>query len=435
MGFPGLDEIFVFLSQVKPLTAWEALVVSSSAFQEFRIMDEVECVRELNSDRLLLRLYAERVLDGKRVLGESSLVLNPLDEFRSRVRRSIEMAALVKNEPFDLPGPGQHYSEVETHDPTMAANPFHHIATVRKRLEVKSRQEQVVLSSSEVWIEEKRRTFRNSLGIEAGYSETELFVDFVCLAKDGLGHESESHGCRKVRRLQDLDPDSMVARNARFARDTLSAEEPPTGEFDVVFSHESLDSLFNYFVAQSGGPAAYHGWSRFKNGEPVVSEVAGDRITLTSDPALPGGLKSLPFDDNGLSMRPVKVIENGLLCQRPVEKRYAQYLRLEPSGAFANVVIEPGATPFDSLFNPKPVLHCVRFSTFDPDPVSGAFSGEIRLGYWLTDSGVKPVKGGSVSGVMENAFRRATFSSETVQREAYHGPKGVKLCNLAVAGS
>jgi len=435
MGFPGLDEILMFLSRMKPLTAWEATIVNSSAFQEFRILGDVECIRELSSDRLYLRLYVERELDGKRILGESSLVLNPLDDFRFRIRRSIDMAALVKNEPFKLPGPGQDYAEVETHDPAMAANPFHNIAGVRNRLEAKSRQELVVLSSSEVWIEEKRRTFRNSLGIEAGYSETELFVDFVCLAKSDLGHESESHGSRKFRRLQDVNPESMVARNARFARDTLFAEEPPTGEFDVVFSHESLDSLFNYFAAQSGGPAAYHGWSRFKIDEPVVSEVVGDRITLTSDPSLHGGLKTVPFDDNGLSMKPVKVIEDGFLRRRPVEQRYAQYLNLEPSGALTNVVVKPGATPFDSLFHPKPVLHCVRFSTFDPNPVSGAFSGEIRLGYWVTDSGVKPVKGGSVSGVMENAFRRATFSSETVQREAYFGPKGVKLCNLAVAGS
>ena len=425
----------MFLSEEKPLTAWEATVVNSSAFQEFRILGDIECIRELSSDRLYLHLYVERDLDGKRVLGESSLVLDPTDDFRFRIRQSIGMASLVKNEPFELPGPGQNYPERETHDSTMAANPFHNIAGVRNRLEAKSQQEKVVLSSSEIGIEERRRTFRNSLGIKAGYSETELFVDFVCLAKDDLGHESESHGCRRVRRLQDLNPESMVGQYARFARDTLSAEEPPTGTFDVVFSHESLDSLFNYFVAQSSGPAAYHGWSRFKNGEPVVSEVEGDRITLISDPFLPGGLRTLPFDDNGLAVNPVKVIENGLLRYRPVEKRYAQYLNLEPNGAFANVVLKPGTTPFDSLFHPKPVLHCVRFSTFDPDPVSGAFSGEIRLGYWVTDSGTMPVKGGSVSGIIGDAFRRATFSSETVQREAYLGPKGVKLCNLAIAGS
>jgi PmbA protein len=77
----------------------------------------------------------------------------------------------------------------------------------------------------------------------------------------------------------------------------------------------------------------------------------------------------------------------------------------------------------------------LKFSSFEPHPVSGAFSGEIRVGYLVKDGKVQPIKGGSISGVMDEALEEIYFSKETVKRDSYFGPMGIKGCGLKSAGT
>jgi predicted Zn-dependent protease len=79
-------------------------------------------------------------------------------------------------------------------------------------------------------------------------------------------------------------------------------------------------------------------------------------------------------------------------------------------------------------------LNSVSFRRFNPNTISGAFSGEIRLGYLHKNGKKIPIKGGSVSGSTQAAFARALKSCETAQRAAYFGPKGVFFERLTIAG-
>jgi PmbA protein len=149
---------------------------------------------------------------------------------------------------------------------------------------------------------------------------------------------------------------------------------------------------------------------------------------------LPGGLLSGSFDANGLPLVKVEVISDGIFRQRMVNARYAAYLNLPPTGGFTNVVVKAGAKSFSDLFQPEPVVHVLTFSTFEPNAVTGAFSGEIRTGYLIRNGFSQSIKGGSVSGVMNKALEEIYFSRETVKRESYFGPIGIKVCGLKVAG-
>jgi PmbA protein len=128
------------------------------------------------------------------------------------------------------------------------------------------------------------------------------------------------------------------------------------------------------------------------------------------------------------------VIKDGIFQARTASKRYADYLGIPPVGDFANVEVAPGVMSKDEIFQGGPILHLCRFSAFEPNGVTGAFSGEIRSG-WVVDKGKRtPIKGGAVAGTMQEAFRRAYFSKEIVQRESYKGPAYVKLCGLDIGG-
>jgi PmbA protein len=169
-------------------------------------------------------------------------------------------------------------------------------------------------------------------------------------------------------------------------------------------------------------------------GQPVISDLQGEALNLSSNPNLQGGIKDRAFDDNGLPLYRVQVLRDNIFKKRMNTKRYADYLQEEATGDFSNLEIATGSRPFSDLLVEGPCYHCLRFSTFEPNPITGAFSGEIRTGYFLKEGQKIPIKGGSVSGQIQQAFKEAFFSREKTQREAYLGPKAIRLEKLDIAG-
>jgi hypothetical protein len=82
-----------------------------------------------------------------------------------------------------------------------------------------------------------------------------------------------------------------------------------------------------------------------------------------------------------------------------------------------------------------PVIYqLMAFSAFEPNAITGAFSAEIRAGYEITTRGKKPIKGGSVSGVLQRDLLNAYLSKEQTQRERALLPKGIFFQKLTLAG-
>lgn len=427
-----LSDIADYLSSIKELTAWEVTNLKRREFQLYTIFQDVENIREVTTEDFQVRLYLTYQKNGQFFLGESSFVLTEDDILAPKIKSALEMARLIANQPFSLPEPGAIYPKVQTFDTKVAADPAYYADQIHKDLTAFSSPD-IQLSSSEIFITESAYTFLNSKGLSATGKETEIMIDFVVLARKEE-EESEMEGLKRCRLYNDLNIAQSVNQYAIYAQDMLTAEPPPTGIYDVILAEEALDTFFNYFTSQAGGQAGYQRWSQFKENEPIASEPRGEKLTLTSDPLLSGGMKSRPFDENGLPLSKVLVVEENIFRNRTANKRYADYLGIKPGGDFANVVVAPGNYSLKDLMSPPPLLYLLKFSTFEPNPVTGAFSGEIRVGYLM--DGVKrlPIKGGSISGKMSRALKEIYFSKETTKRAAYQGPLGIKVCNLDVAG-
>ncbi|MEW6328250.1 MAG: metallopeptidase TldD-related protein [Thermodesulfobacteriota bacterium] len=427
-----LSEIADYLSSVKELTAWEVTQVKRRDSQLYTIFQDVENIREVTSEEFQVKVYLTYMRDGQSFLGESSFVLTGDDIIGPKIKSAVEMARLIANRPFSLPEPGQAYPAVKAFDAKVASDPAYYIEQIHGEL-IAFSYPGIELSSSEIFIAESTYILLNSTGLRARREETEIMLDFVLLAGN-KDKEGEIDGLKRCRLYDDLNLAPTLNKYAAYARDLLTAESPPTGLYDVIFAEEALDTFFNYFVAQAGGQAAYQGWSQFKENEPIVSGPRGEKLTLVSDPFLPGGIKSRPFDENGLAISKVTVIEQNVFRNRTANKRYADYLGIAPTGDFANVVVSPGNYLLKELMSPSPVLCLLKFSTFEPNPVTGAFSGEIRVGYLVDGDKRLPVKGGSVSGTMSKALQEIYFSRETTRRESYSGPLAIKVCNVNIAG-
>jgi PmbA protein len=413
--------------------SWEIRRLRKKSFQRYLIFKEQEAQRVVENEKFLVTLYKNYEQGGRTVLGESTLSLSEGDDLREKLSAAWEMAGLVANPVFALPDKGLVYPPVQTVDPEIKEHPLYYLDKIRDDL-VGTPLDRVRLSSAEIFLELKEFEIVNSLGLEQAQEETEVLVEFVLLAEKGAGFGGESWGWKQGRNYSDMRLIDELQKYARFAMESQEAVLPQSGVYPVVFSEEALDTLFNFFMLQASGPARFQGWSRLEVDQPVLPEFKGEPLTLSSNPSIPGLLKTRSFDDQGLPLRPVEVIRENIFRRRLNSKRYADYLQEPATGGAANLEVAPGQKSFQDLLKGGPVYHLLRFSTFEPNPITGAFSGEIRTGYLLKDGNATPIKGGSVSGVMHQAFQEAYFSRESTRRAAYLGPEAVRLEGLDIAG-
>lgn len=417
-----------------PLAGWEITRLRQESYQLYLVFDQVESLRRVVEEKYRIKIYLEVAGGQERRLGESGWTANPGDDIAGALAQALERAALVANPWFTLPAPPQDYPSLPLADQTLQEQPEAALWRLRHELvQAVAVEPQVDLAAAEIFLQPRRIAYLNSLQLAAACKETVIQVQFALLASGG-GEEAESLGWRQGTSLSSLDLQGLVARYSRYARDQLRAELPPRGHFPVLLGEEALDHLFDYLVAQASGEAVFQGWSRLRPGAPVIREPQGDLLTLTSDPWLPGGCRTRPFDEHGLALKPVTFIADNIFRQTLADKRYADYLGVPATGAVANLRVKPGQQPLAALRQQGPVLELLRFSTLEPHPVTGALSGEIRTGYFHKDGRSQPIKGGSLSTLLDEAFRYLTLSQETVQREAYWGPAGVRLAAVAISG-
>lgn len=421
------------LSAAPGVRAWVLCAREQESRQRYRIFRKTESDRSARLYSAQVTVFTERPGDGGAVQGEASFTLtgeaNGLDA--GRIREAVARAGLVSNPPYVLPGPAE-VTVTPLDDPRVSADPDALLADLEAEMDRAAGDTPVC--ASELFVDRNRMTVRTSEGFSGSYQASELFCEFVVLAEDGKG-SVECHAIRRARRPEELDLAGAIARNARWAADRLRAELPPTGTIPVVFGEEALDTLFGAFASHAGARARYEGWSRLTEGKPLIDGVQGEPLTLRVDPALPWRLGSRPFDAEGQLTRPVTVCDGGRFMQRTASKRYADYLGIPATGSGGSLVVASGPTPLADLLAEGRVLHALRFSTFHPNPVTGAFSGELRTGYLHDGQGrITPVYGGSVSGNVWDAFRHARFSAERAVRPEYDGPMGVRLEEVTVAG-
>jgi len=440
------DRLLQALEKACGVDDWRLRRVTQSSTQYYLARREPENQRSAHSEHLELEVYNDHpaAAAGQMSRGSASVTLLPGEEgmIDERIRQAVFMASLADNPPFGLPGPAV-YPKVLTADRRLEAEPARVARDLADELVAAvDREPAIDLASAEFFVDRREVTFENSRGAHGEAAFTSVLADFVLLARDDEGHEAESHVEVRRRALEGLELPSLVHRQAQFARDGLRAAEPDTGRFPVLVSDDALRQLFGSealspLALRSGARFKFQGMTPWEVGRSVYdgAELTGDPLTVYANAVLPWGLASSPFDDDGLPGSRLLVIEHGILRNFWAPQRYAEYLRLPPTGAFGNLEVLPGSMPVADMWQGVgPLYHIVAFSSMAPDPVTGNFVGEIRLGYQRRGNELRPVKGGSVSGNLFTDLASARLSQETVMLGDYLGPRAVRFRELTVSG-
>ncbi len=438
-----LEDIVKALKSDGRFSGWQVTELRGRSHQRYAVFHEVETRREVEKHFARVQVFVPHAADpsssGKERMGESSFTLAAgTGDVAAELDRAFERARLVKNLAWTLPGPDEAASVVvDNTDPLVVERPGDAVEQLGGAIaRAAAAHERVELASSEVFCDYDRVHLVNHLGLERTREETSLYTEYVLLAR-GEGDEVEVYSAPTARRLAELDLEREIDADVEATLDGLRAKLPPTGALDVVIGSTGVEELFDAFLAHATGPAAFERWSRFQLGEPILTEVSGEPLTLWSDATLAGGRASYAFDSVGLPGGRFALVEEGRFVRRQNDRRHACWLGEDATGDMGNLVIASGHKSEGELLTPRerPLLQLLRFSQLSPHPHSGGFSGEIRHGYLIEPSGKRtPVKGGSLSGVVFDAFRRAWFSKERAVHGRTHAPRSVRLERVQVTG-
>lgn len=361
----------------------------------------------------------------------------------ARLRDGALMASLTDNQAFHLPAePARGFPVVEVEDLALGGSIAAAVERAAQQLQAALRQTPGVrLGSAELYAARIHTALANSQGLSASKRETSVSLDLALIAGEG-DHAAEFHAELRRRRLSDLQLERVVAAYGAFALHALHATAPDAWEGPAILSGEAAAQFFNPIyggplVAHTSAEMAYRKLSRLAAGEFVTpEEPRGDRLTLVSDATRPYGSRTAPFDGSGVPAHNVMLIEGGVFRRPWADAKYAQYLGVEATGDIGNLTVACGATPLERLRSAEagPVYEVVAFSLFNPDPVTGDFSTEIRLGYRHDATGTQPIRGGALVGNIFAALSDARFSAESFSDGVYLGPAGIRFGALKIAG-
>jgi len=422
------------LGKDRRIAAWQLRSDRSRGLQTYLVKDQMEADRRTDGETHTVVVF---VKNGD-MLGRAGITVNPGDasSVQQKIDQAVYMAGLGGDAPWALP-PASAASGVEVFDEALAGEKARTtsksiVAAWRGAVQAQSGAHP---SSMELFCGEVESTAANSSGFSATTRTTRVSMLTLLLAEGERAAERISWEER--RRASDLDVGTIVARVAAEARDLTRAQVPPSGSVPVVIDAQEMTGFLAPVQANAGADGLYQKSSRFEIGKPLPIEVkGGEGLTLYSNAIAPYGLQSYAFDDDGIAGQRVALVENNVFMRPWATKQFADYLKVQPTGAFGNWEIPAGKTPLADLTRSDgPLLYVRAFSWLTPDPARGNFGTEIRVGYWFEKGEHRPVKGGTVSGNVFAALGTARYSKETVFLGDYLGPSAVRFEGLTVAGA
>ncbi len=432
-----LEQIVAALRTRSELKDWSIRHITTRGAQLYAVPTAIEAIREVAMERYVIDVLRQTSgRGGTPAVGSGNATLVPGDEIGPAIDAAMLMAGLVHNPPYRMPDPAA-LPDIPLTDPALMDDVS---GTLRGLLDwlraAVATHGEVKMTAAELYGEMRTTHLVNSRGIDATNTATQLDAEWVLLSRID-DQEVESFVETTWRRVADLDIEAEVARRAQYATDTLRATPPPTYSGPVVLRDAVLAEFLNGGVLQTQTSAAakFSKITRTEIGNSLFrSDVTGDSFTFYANRRLPFGTNTNRFDDEGHPAQRVELVRDNIVVAFTANQRYAEYLGIPPTGAFGNLELPAGTRPAAELVGP-PHIEIASFSWFNPDPITGEFACEIRLGYVVANGERTPFKGGTLVGNVLDALANVRWSAETGLYGSYQGPTTARFTQLQVAGT
>ena len=427
-----MKSIIELLNENKKVSAWKLIESETESCELFYVLKNLETNRASNTKDISLTIY----VDGEGTRGSANVNIYPHmneEEIARVIEEGVYSASFAMNKFYEIPSQG----EVKELNPSnLEEKPFvdviEDIVNAVFKADV---HENGWINSTEFFLYKKHIHLRNSKGVDVAYNKYYGNIEIIPTWKG----EKEEVELYKMIEFGSLDLEYItkeVEDILHLAKLRSEAVTLPSGtKANILLTGDEAQQIIDHFVSDLSYMSEYQHMSRSKIGESVQGEeIKGDKLNVKLVPSLVNSISNAPCDRDGVCLKEIDVIKDGVALTRHGDYRFGYYLGEEnPTGSYSNMKVGCSDTTEEEL-KKAPYIECLKFSGMQMDSFSGFFGGEVRLGIYFDGEKTYPVTGFSISGNINDKKCELTLSKEEISTSGgYEGPKYILVPGMDIA--
>ena len=283
-----------------------------------------------------------------------------------------------------------------------------------------------------------------SNGFSGSYAVSQHSVAVSVIAGEGVEMERD-YDYAAARFAADLDDPAGIGRTAgeRAVR-RLNPRKVESASLPVVYDPRVARGLVSHFASAINGVAIARGTSFLK--DRMGERVFAPGVTVTDDPRRARGLRSKPFDGEGVATARRDLIADGVLASWILDRRSAHRLGLATTGHAARGAASPpspratnlflaagSATPAELIADIAEGIYVTELIGMGVNGVTGDYS-RGAAGFWIENGEIThPISEVTVAGNLKDMFAALVPADDLVFRHGIDAPT-VRIDGMTVAG-
>jgi len=284
-----------------------------------------------------------------------------------------------------------------------------------------------------------------SHGFRGAYSTSRHSVVASVIAGDGTEMERD-YDHHSARHLGDLDDAAKIGRAAgEKAVERLNPRKMPSTQVPVVFDPRVSGSFLGHLVSAISGSSVARGTSFLR--DQLDQQIFASGIQIIDDPHAIRGLRSKPFDGEGVANPTTTFVDNGVLQSWIMDSTSARQLGLKstghaargtggpPSTSATNLYMAPGSVNRNELIGEiEDGLYVTEMIGFGVNGVTGDYSRGAG-GFWIENGELAfPVSELTIAGNLKEIFLKLVPADDLEFRYGVNAPT-LRIENMMVAGT
>lgn len=406
-------------------------------------LGKLEDVERSEGEQMGLRVFCGR---RSASIGSSDLGDEALDELASR---AVDMARAAPEDPYAGLAPQElltagPWADLEVDD--LAEVSPQQLRAAGEEAEDAARAIAGVTNSDGAGASAGRGVFAlvTSHGFSGAYATSSHGVSASVVAGEGSGMQRD-YSWRSARYRNDLPAASEVGRQAgERAVARLGPARVKSGPMTVVFDPRVGGSLIGHLIGAMAGQSIARRASFLL--DRLEQQLFDPAIVIADDPLRLRGLRSRPFDGEGLATRPRNLVEGGRITGWLMESASARQLGLAPTGHAArggggapsvsasNVHMAPGsATPAELMAGIKDGVYITELIGHGVNGVTGDYSRGAS-GFRIVNGEIAgPVAEFTIAGNLVDMFAGLTPANDLEWYRSVNVPT-LRVDGMTVAG-
>lgn len=414
-------DICNILKSNKEISDYKIISKSKETYELFFVGNYLETVRSTDTKVNKVYIYVDH--DDFRGSAAFSVSNNDsLDEIEEKIKNAVNTAKIITNKKFSLP-------KDETLDSILSSNfkdysPKELGKMIYDVVSKASSESKAQFNACEIFINKNITHIVNSNNVDKKEVSYDAMIELIpTYDVDSKGNSVELY---KAIHISEFDEKSLykdICESLKDVTDRANAKKlDKTLDCPILLRSEEIEQLVSEIAYNLNFGTIYSKANLYNINDNVQENAKGDLLTVTMCGSLKGSAYSHLFDEDGLNLKKIKVINDGVCVNTFGGNQFAQYLGKVPTGNLSLVQVKAGSLSLTEIKNTKH-LEAVSFSGLQVDLANDYIGGEVRLAKYVDSNVSVPYTSLSISGKVSDILKTIRLSKSVVTNGRYKGPK------------